>query len=128
MGFIFESFLTDVLALVTITLVSIYFYVTLYTYSYWKRLGIKEIPPSFPFGNFGSSFMQTTHMGLYLQDVYKKSKEPYVGLYSGLKPMLMVNDPELIRLVLIKDFQNFHDRGMYIGNCVIIEMIEIVNA
>lgn len=118
MGFIFGSFFTDVLALFAITLVSVYFYVTLYTYSYWKRLGINEITPSFPFGNFGTSFIQTTHIGLYLQDVYKKTKEPFVGLYSGLKPMIMFNDPELIRLVFIKDFQNFHDRGMYIGRTV----------
>lgn len=115
MAFIFGSISTDILALVAIIATSAYFYVTLYKYSYWKRLGIKEISPTFPFGNFGTSFLQINHIGLHLQDVYKKTKEPFIGLYSGFKPMLMVNDPELIRSVFIKDFQNFQDRGMYIG-------------
>lgn len=118
MAFIFGSIFSDILALIAIISASVYFYVTLHKYSYWKRLGIKEIAPVFPFGNFASSFLQVNHIGVYLQDVYKKTKEPFVGLYSGFKPMLMVNDPELIRLVFIKDFQNFQDRGMYIGKTI----------
>ncbi len=115
MAFIFGSISTDILAIVAVLAASVYFYVILHKYSYWKRLGITQISPSFPFGNFGSAFLQVTHMGLHMQDVYKKSKEPFVGLYSGFKPILLVNDPELIRLIFIKDFQNFQDRGVYIG-------------
>lgn len=29
------------------------------------------------------------------------------------QPVLMINDPELIRQVLIKDFNKFRDRGLY---------------
>ena len=29
------------------------------------------------------------------------------------QPILMVNDPELIRIVLIKEFNRFRDRGLY---------------
>lgn len=126
MAFIFGSILTDFVALVAIILASVYFYVTFHKYSYWKRLGVKEISPTFPFGNFRSSFMQVTHMGIYLQDVYRKTKEPFLGLYSGFKPMLMVNDPELIRSVFIKDFQNFHDRGMYIGRTMKIKIVLLI--
>lgn len=122
MSLIFGSIVTDFAALAAIILASVYFYVTLHKYSYWKRRGVKEISPSFPFGNFRSAFLQTTHLGIYLQDVYKKTKEPFVGLYSGVKPMLMVNDPELVRQVFIKDFQNFHDRGMYIGRRITIQI------
>lgn len=28
-------------------------------------------------------------------------------------PHLIINDPELIRLIMVKDFNNFHDRGLY---------------
>ena len=31
------------------------------------------------------------------------------------KPFLMINEPELIRQILIKDFNKFPDRGMYIN-------------
>lgn len=114
MALVFGSISTDILALFAILSATLYFYVTLHKYSYWKRLGVKQISPTFPFGNFAAAFLQIDHIGLYLQDVYKKTKEPFIGLYSGFKPMLLVNDPELIRLVFIKDFQNFQDRGMYI--------------
>lgn len=115
MAFIFGSVFADFFALVAILTVTLYLYVILHKYSYWKRLGIKQIPPTFPFGNFAGSFLQINHIGLFVQDVYKKTKEPFIGLYSGFTPMLLVNDPELIRLIFIKDFQHFQDRGMYIG-------------
>lgn len=119
MALVFGSISTDILALVAVLSATLYFYVTLHKYSYWKRLGVKQISPTFPFGNFAAAFLQIDHIGLYLQDVYKKTKEPFVGLYSGFKPMLLVNDPELIRLIFIKDFQNFQDRGMYIGEKIL---------
>ncbi|XP_011701017.1 PREDICTED: cytochrome P450 6a9-like [Wasmannia auropunctata] len=36
-----------------------------------------------------------------------------VGMYSLFKPVLLINDPELIRTVLTKEFGSFHDRGLY---------------
>lgn len=32
------------------------------------------------------------------------------------KPFLVINDPELIRLVLIKEFNKFPDRGLYFND------------
>ncbi|XP_077294134.1 putative cytochrome P450 6a14 [Arctopsyche grandis] len=36
--------------------------------------------------------------------------EKYFGQYGGIKPELVVCDPDLIRQILIKDFNNFTDR------------------
>lgn len=33
-------------------------------------------------------------------------------------PILMVNDPELIRVVLVKEFARFRDRGLYFNDKV----------
>lgn len=34
-------------------------------------------------------------------------------MFTFHKPSLVINDPELIRIVLTKNFKNFHDRGVY---------------
>ncbi|XP_058788799.1 probable cytochrome P450 6a14 isoform X2 [Phymastichus coffea] len=45
---------------------------------------------------------------------YRKFKKyPFHGLYVFYNPVLMINDPELIRNVLVKDFTYFCDRGLY---------------
>ncbi|XP_055691179.1 probable cytochrome P450 6d4 [Lutzomyia longipalpis] len=36
-----------------------------------------------------------------------------VGIYAMTRPVLFIRDPELCRRILIKDFQYFHDRGIY---------------
>ncbi|XP_075557329.1 cytochrome P450 3A16-like isoform X2 [Dermacentor variabilis] len=38
-----------------------------------------------------------------------------VGFYNGAHPFIMVKDPELIRKIQIKDFNNFTSRGMTSG-------------
>lgn len=49
-----------------------------------------------------------------LENSYEKFKKyPYHGLYLFHKRALMINDPELIKHILVKDFSNFCDRGMY---------------
>lgn len=115
MSLFVDSIFTYSLTIVAILSACVYLYVTIHKYSYWKRLGVPQVSPIFPLGNFSTAFLQYEHIGEHLQKLYKTHKEPFIGLYSGFKPLLMVNSPEMVRLVLIKDFQHFHDRGMYIG-------------
>lgn len=50
---------------------------------------------------------------------YEKFCEyPIHGIYMLSNPILMVNDPELIRVVLVKEFAKFRDRGLYFDNKV----------
>jgi hypothetical protein len=37
-----------------------------------------------------------------------------LGYYKLRLPALMVRDPELIKQVLVKDFDSFHDNDLYI--------------
>lgn len=84
-----------------------------HTFTYWKRRGVKYVSPSFPFGNFGKTFTKKTSIGELLQEFYRSVNEPFFGLYSMFNPTLVVCDPQLIRSVLVKDFQHFADRGFY---------------
>jgi cytochrome P450 len=46
-----------------------------------------------------------------LQRIYnEQSDKPYVGIFSFDKPSLLIRDPELVKNILVKDFQNFVDR------------------
>lgn len=44
---------------------------------------------------------------------YNQSSGQFVGLVAGIRPILLIRDPKLIRNILISDFKYFHDRGMY---------------
>ena len=57
--------------------------------------------------------LQILYSGDVATRLYKSSNEPFVGIYSILRPMLLVRDPELIQTILIKDFANFSDRDVH---------------
>lgn len=89
----------------------------LYTYfkhkfSYWEKKGVPFLKPSFPLGNCGELILLRKSFG-----------ETYTGLYNTLegnkfggvfllhRPQLIIRDPDLIKAVLVKDFDHFHDHG-----------------
>ncbi|KAG6804563.1 cytochrome P450 6k1 [Apis mellifera caucasica] len=50
----------------------------------------------------------------FFRDIYEHNKHHrLVGIYMLYKPYLIVNDPNLIRDILTKEFTNFHDRGIF---------------
>lgn len=83
-------------------------------YSYWQRRNIPCVAPTFPFGSM-KLFAQQDHLAVQLANIYHqhKDKASSIGLYFFFSPVLLVNDTELIRSILIKDFQYFQDRGTY---------------
>uniref|UniRef100_A0A1B0CII4 Cytochrome n=1 Tax=Lutzomyia longipalpis TaxID=7200 RepID=A0A1B0CII4_LUTLO len=94
--------------------IALHFYIQ-HIYSYWDRKKIKSIKPVFPFGNLKDGFLLKKPFAELFMDLYKQTDEPLLGLYATTKPALMVRDPELLRLILIRDFQYFHDRGVYVN-------------
>lgn len=92
---------------------SAYIYVK-YIFSYWKRRGIAYIKPTFPFGNFSPTFSQKTKtFGQTLHDLYYSSDAPVLGIYTSIRPALLIRDPKITRDILIKDFQSFWHRGFH---------------
>lgn len=50
----------------------------------------------------------------FFGDIYHRYKQhPLVGIYMLHKPFLIINDLDLTRDVLAKQFTNFHDRGFF---------------
>lgn len=81
------------------------------TYSHWERNGIKTLPGyNFLLGHFKSNFPPKKPITFLIRDLYNATTEPFVGIYTVLRPVLLVRDPELIKTILIKDFSYFTDR------------------
>ncbi|KXJ70068.1 hypothetical protein RP20_CCG024945 [Aedes albopictus] len=84
-------------------------------FRYWTRCGVPQLDPSFPFGNFSEFFCQKNGIPSTYANLYHRTKHlPYVGIYLSLRPALLINDPELVKNILTRDFEHFHDRGIHV--------------
>ncbi|XP_059610499.1 probable cytochrome P450 6a14 [Phlebotomus argentipes] len=92
-----------------------YFYVKK-KYRYWEEKGFFHMKGTFPLGSLPGLGL-TKHVSLGLQDAYKemKGKDIIGGLYFMTDHSFLALDLDFLRNVLIKDFQYFHDRGVYIN-------------
>ncbi|KYB25004.1 hypothetical protein TcasGA2_TC031414 [Tribolium castaneum] len=101
--------------ILTITVVTIVYYLLHLNYQYWKKRGIANPKPVFLLGNFGKCFFLRASPGQVYYDVYNKYKnEQVVGLYRATTPVLLVRDPELIKEVMVKSFSSFHNNDVYV--------------
>lgn len=84
------------------------------TYTYWHRKGFRTAPGcSLFFGHLKHVLFMRESFSETLVRLYKSTNEPYIGVYSLLRPVLLVRDLELARMILIRDFTNFTDRGIH---------------
>jgi cytochrome P450 family 6 len=86
-----------------------------WSYGYWKRRGIQSPTPSFPYGNMWNvgTTIHTCHLMQKFYNQFRDSAAPFVGLYVLLWPSVMCLNLDFVKCVMAKDFQNFHDRGIY---------------
>ncbi|XP_049832528.1 probable cytochrome P450 6a13 [Schistocerca gregaria] len=110
MGVFFESWLSEAAAVLLAAVAALYAWFS-HRYTYWNKRGVPQVEPHVPFGNVGKHFTGQKRMEFILQDIYRRFKdEKYVGIYAFTKPILVLIDPNLIRLVLVKDFDSFTER------------------
>ncbi|CAH0549076.1 unnamed protein product [Brassicogethes aeneus] len=102
--------------LLLVTLVILVWFYFKQSYSYWKNKKIPYMEPVFPYGNLDSLLPRGISIGLqskkYFEE-FKKRNLKYGGVYAVAAPMLVVNDLDIIKDILIKDFSHFSDRGIY---------------
>lgn len=85
-------------------------------YSYWERKGFKTLAGyNYLFGHFRDALAQKEFIGDFVTRLYNSTNEPFIGIYSILRSILLVRDPELIRSILIKDFPYFSDRDVHVN-------------
>lgn len=98
--------------LLLILIVLIYHYFTR-NFNYWKSRGVPYKKPVFFFGNFLDVALGNDHAGKHVEKLYNKFDGPYFGFYALNTPYLVLKDPELIKRIMIKDFQVFPNRFFY---------------
>ncbi|XP_037941623.1 cytochrome P450 6g1-like, partial [Teleopsis dalmanni] len=106
------SHLTEVLA-VSVVFLSIVWLWLQHHYSYWKRQNVPYIKPLPLFGNFKNVITWDVDICAHFQNLYNHKNaidQPVVGLFMFNKPCLLVRDLEIVKSVLIKDFNKFSNR------------------
>lgn len=82
-------------------------------FSYWRRNPvIPSIPGQILCGNLVNLISFKTSFGFLMKEIYDDAKfqnEAVVGIYT-LEPAMLVRDPELIKSILIRDFNCFRNR------------------
>ncbi|XP_026740676.1 cytochrome P450 6B5-like [Trichoplusia ni] len=100
--------------LLPITLFLIAYSLYLFTrrkFSYWEKKNIPHLPPTTIFGNYSSFMLLKENLGESTRKLCAKfPNAPLIGAYYGTEPSLIVQDPELIKLITTKDFHIFNGR------------------
>lgn len=80
---------------------------------FWKIRGIKGPESRNFFVTMKNIFLTKTYIGDTIKKMYDDYKdEKMIGMFAGSMPILIIKDPELIKDILIKDFNKFADRGI----------------
>lgn len=92
-------------------LLAIYYYYTS-VYDTWKNRGVPGPKPLMIVGNFVDILLKRQALATIVKNLYNEYRsEPVFGVYEGTSPVLVINDLDLIKDVLIRDFSLFVDRG-----------------
>ncbi|XP_050743667.1 cytochrome P450 6a9 [Drosophila biarmipes] len=81
---------------------------------YWQNLGIPCEEPHFLMGSLSGVQTSRTFCDVWV-DYYNKFRGsgPFAGFYWFQRPGVLVLDTSLAKLILIKEFNKFTDRGFY---------------
>ncbi|GJQ77833.1 Cyp6a9 [Trypoxylus dichotomus] len=86
-------------------------------YSYWKRRNVPYVEPKLLFGNIEYPWsMKKGFLGI-LWDAHKEFKlkrQKFGGIYLMHKPSFVPVDPDLIKSIMLNDFQYFMNHGNFL--------------
>ena len=75
----------------------------------WSKLGVPHVPGRFPSGSF-PFVVRWRNFAINVEQACKEFKdERFFGTFMFGKPLLVVNDVELIKAIKVKDFHYFTD-------------------
>ncbi|XP_029170173.1 cytochrome P450 9e2-like [Nylanderia fulva] len=105
------------LLVTTLVIIGVYKFVAQvhHVYFYWKNKGIPSQPDSLRSFLTGWSVflrrMSLVDYSLFLYNCFPDTK--YYGMMEMSKPVIFLRDPELIKDILVKEFERFHDHRTF---------------
>lgn len=89
-----------------------------FKFSYWSKRNVycSTFEPQFPFGHMGYLLKKTYPRVKFTEIQYrdiKKKDLPYGGYYTFLSPSLLVADLNIVKFVMVQNFESFNGRGFY---------------
>lgn len=81
---------------------------------FFKENGFPHERPTFPLGNL-KGVGKDIHIVYRIQEFYTEFKRvaPAFGIYFSVTPTVVITDLEQVKNVLVRDFDNFRNRGIY---------------
>lgn len=112
--------LVDYLTFALFFIIFLFFFIYYYLFkplSYWKKRGVLGPDPLPFFGNLKESALRRKHVGLAYKEIYNDYPgEKYVGILRMTSPTLIIRDLDIVKHILIKDFEAFPYRGFDFSN------------
>ncbi|EEB16290.1 cytochrome P450, putative [Pediculus humanus corporis] len=105
----------QVLMLAT-TFIYLLYKLTTKNYNYWLKKGLKQTNPYPIVGDNGPMIFKTEDPLTNIKNLYDRFKEKMSGMYIFMQPSLFIRDPEILKLVMIKDAEYFINRFNWIKN------------
>ncbi|KAG5313373.1 C6A13 protein, partial [Acromyrmex insinuator] len=102
----------EILCGIIVLIFAFYYYYKL-KFNFWKKHGIPGPKPIIYFGTAKDIILQKKIPLEYYKEIYDEYKHAsLVGFFIKTTPILMINDPALIKDVLITDSMIFTERGI----------------
>ena len=97
----------------------LYFWLS-WKWTYWTKKGIHQGKTKFPFGTMAPIFTKSMQAcDFFCKEAIENENLPYYGGYMIQTPILMIKDANLVRNILVKDFEYFVDRnGSFFNNAL----------
>ncbi|XP_043480616.1 cytochrome P450 9e2-like [Leptopilina heterotoma] len=86
-----------------------------YKAHFWERKNTPHLRPILIFGNTVSFFFQTVPITKFVNDIYNSfPNAKYFGMMDIHTPIAVLRDPDLIKEICVKNFDNFLDHQAFI--------------
>ncbi|XP_053680064.1 uncharacterized protein LOC128730995 [Anopheles nili] len=112
----FVMALLEVIAAIVVFVVSIAYLFLRDRHAYWQKRAFPCKPnPELLYGHMHGNG-RTRHAAYLTQEIYRYAKERgerFIGFSFFFLPVVIVCDLELVKAILVKDFNVFNGRGMY---------------
>ncbi|XP_011865322.1 PREDICTED: cytochrome P450 9e2-like [Vollenhovia emeryi] len=83
--------------------------------NYFKKHGVPHVKPFPIVGNMGSTIFRRESLAGFVKSMYNLNPDAkYVGVYDVKNPIVMLRDPQLIKLVTLRHFDAFKDHISFV--------------